>query len=256
LEERCEEEPRDVGGKIASSGAANGSGERWGTRSGWPFVNSFAVVRARAADILRTEGPCPLLLRSARRVIERFLHYESCYLYELALVDRDEADFRPRVNSYTLKILRSGEEADEWAAAAGFDFRERHLDAASKLEEGAIAFCVFVGPQLAHIGWVATSPEAKAGMRQAPYRVDFPNGEACTGAMWTNPRYRRLGLARYVYFKRCQFLKDNGKTVSRNAVGVDNAATQRMMEAFGATRYAKGRILRLLWWRHWKETPL
>ena len=219
-------------------------------------MNSFAVVRARAGDILRTEGFSPLLLRSLTRAIQRFLHYESCYLYELALVDRDEADFRPRVDSCTLKVFRSGEEADEWAAAAGFDFRERYLGAASKLDGGAVAFCVFIGRQLAHIGWVAMSPEAKAAMRQAPYRVDFPNGEACTGGMWTDPRYRRSGLARYVYFKRCQFLKDNGKTVSRNAVRMDNVAAQGMMQGFGAKRYAKGRVLKLLWWMHWKETPL
>jgi len=221
----------------------------------WPPVSTFAVVRARAADILRTEGFSPLLRRSLSRVIQQFLHHESCYLYELALVDRDEADFRPRVDDYTLKVFRSGEEADEWSAAAGFDFRERHLDAASKLEGGAIAFCAFMGRQLAHIGWVATSPEAKAAMRQAPYIVDFPNGEACTGAMWTDPRYRRLGLARYVYFKRCQFLKDNGKTVSRNAVRMDNVAAQGMMEGFGARIYAKGRILRVLRWSNWKEKP-
>jgi GNAT superfamily N-acetyltransferase len=218
-------------------------------------VNTFAVVRARAADILRTEGFTPLLRRSLSRVAQRFLHHESCYLYELALVDRDEADFRPRADNYTLKVFRSGEEADDWAAAAGFDFRERHLGAANKLEGGAIAFCAFIGRQLAHIGWVAMSPEAKAAMRQAPYRVDFPNGEACTGGMWTDPRYRRLGLARYVYFKRCQFLRDNGKAVSRNAVRVDNVAGQGVMERFGARIYAKGRILRVLGWSNWNEKP-
>ena len=219
-------------------------------------MNGFRVTLARAGDILRTEVLGPLLLRSLTRMSQHLVHHESCYLYEHVLVDRDEADFLPALDGYTLQVFSSSDEADKWAAAAGFDFRERNLDAARKLEGGAIAFCVFAGQDLAHIGWVAMSPEAQAGMRQAPYRVDFSKGEACTGGMWTDPRYRRKGLARYVYFKRCQFLKDSGKTISRNAVDVGNTAVSSMMDGFGATRYAKGRILKVLWGKLWRDGTL
>lgn len=162
----------------------------------------------------------------------------------------------PRIGDFTLRIVSTNEEADELAATTGFDFRRRFIDARRMLDEGAIAFCTFVKMELAHIGWVGMTEGAKKSMGQLPYKVDFSDGEACTGGMWTYPKYRGMGLATYGYFKRCQFLRDKGKTAARNAVATNNVMTQRLLAKFGLKRYAQGRYVKILWWQFWKERLL
>jgi hypothetical protein len=130
------------------------------------------------------------------------------------------------------------------------------IDVRRRLDKGAIAFCILVDKEIAHLGWVAMTEKAKNTFNSAPYRVDFSNKEACTGATWTNTKYRRKGLMVYGYFKRLQFLRERGITVSRNVVAKNNIASQMAHAKFDPKICGEARYLRILWWKFWTEKPL
>jgi hypothetical protein len=220
------------------------------------MISMLVAMFKRAKDILRTEGLKSLLTRGFDFASRLLLGYGDCYLYEYTLKERNEADFLPKIQDFTLKIISSNEEADRLAEAIGSDFRRRFVTARSKLDKGAIAFCIFVKGEIAHIGWVALSEEAHKAVDNLPYRVDFSNHEACTGSTETIPEYRNKGLMSYGYFKRFEFLRGKGILVSRNAVAKSNTASQKAHARFSPKVYAEGKYLRLLRWYFWKEEPL
>jgi RimJ/RimL family protein N-acetyltransferase len=210
----------------------------------------------RVIDILREEGCGTLARRSFVLVRAWFFHYAGYYLYEHTMQERDETDFLPRLSDFTFRIIRTNQEADELAAATGSDFRRRFFRARSCLDSGAIAFCVFVGDRVVHIGYVGLSEEAKNTFDALPYEVAFSGNEACTGGTVTIPEFRGKGLMAYGYFKRFQFLLENGIATSRNVVAKSNIASQRAHEKFGPKRYAEARYVRFLGRRFWREMPL
>jgi hypothetical protein len=220
------------------------------------MVNTFVAMLKRARDILQTEGLKPLLTRGFAFVGDCLLEYGDYYLYEYTLKERNEADFLPEIQDFTFKIISSNEEADKLAEAIGSDFRRRFVKARNKLDEGAIAFCIFVKGEVAYIGWVALSEETHKAVDNLPYRVDFLNHEACTGGTETIPQYRNKGLMAYGCVKMFQFLKGQGIVVSRNAIAKSNIASQKAHAKFSPRICAEAKHLRLLWWHFWKEKPL
>jgi len=181
--------------------------------------------------------------------------YENYYLYEHTLEERDEADFLPKVQDFTFKIITTRQQADE-LVAAGIDFGSHALNEKGGLDKGAVAFCFFINGELAHLGWVAMNEEAKNTFVSLPYQVNFSGKQGCTGSSWTHPRYRGRGLMVYCYFKRLQFLWERGFRSSRNIVGMTNAISRRAQIRLGPRMYAKARYLKILWWDSWRETPL
>ena len=220
------------------------------------MISELVSMLNRASDILRREGLTPLIVRGFDFTRRRLFIYGHYYLYEHTLDERNEADFMPRIKDFTFRIVHNNEEADELAAATGCDFRRRFVNARKYLDKGAIAFCIFVNGEIAHIGCVALSEEAKKTFDCLPYEVDFSNNEACTGGTETVPEYRSKGLMVYGYFKRFQFLREKGVTISRNAVDVNNIASQRAHAKFDPKAYAKVRYVKLLWWGIRKKTPI
>lgn len=176
-------------------------------------MHSINVLIARAKDILQTEGLIGLARRGVSFWVYYSFRYGKFYLYKHKhdiLKERNEADFMPRITNFTFKIVSTHKQADELAASTGFDFRQYFINARPALDKGAIAFCIFVDRELAHIGWVALTEEARKFVDSLPYRVDFDNKEACTGSTETIPKYRGNGLMAYGYFKRFQYLKERG----------------------------------------------
>lgn len=220
-------------------------------------MSQISAILRRARDIQQTEGIKPLLKRGFAFAKVFFFDYGEYFLYEHPLlVERNENDYLPKIKDFTLKIISSNKEADELAAATGYDFRRRFVSARRSLDKGAIAFCIFVNGEIAHIGFVAMSEEAKNTFDPMPYKVEFSNNEACTGGTETVPEYRSKGLMGYVYFKRFQYLREKGKVVSRNAVEKSNIASQKAHAIFSPRLCAEARYLKLLGWRFWKEKPL
>jgi len=209
----------------------------------------------RAREIFKTEGLLTLVRRGLVFLVAHLFRYENYYLYQHAVGKGDEADFSPRVQNFTLKIVTTTQQADE-LAAGGFDFGSHHPNERRSLEKGAVAFCLFVDGELAHVGRVATSQEAKNSFDSLPYQVDFCGRQACTGGTWTNPRYRGRGLMTYGFYRRLEFLREHGMKSSRNAVAAGNIASQKVHSKFAPEVYARARYLQIFGWRLWKETPI
>jgi len=207
----------------------------------------------RVKDILMTEGALTLLRRIFEYVKPLFFEYGNYYLYEHKIEERDEADFLPEIKEFILRIIHTNEEADGLAKTMGVDFRRRFIRSGSSLYRGAVAFCIFVNGEIAHISWVALSQDAKNTFDSLPYRVDFLNKEVCTGGTVTVPKYRGKGLMTYGYFKRLQYLEEKGIKVSRNAVDKNNAASNMAQAKFTPRIYAEARYLKLLFWKYWRQ---
>lgn len=209
----------------------------------------------RATEIFQTEGLLPLLRQGFIFLIGYFFWYQRYYLYEHTIRPRDEADFSPKIQDFIFKIVTTNQQAEE-LAAAGFNFGSHHPSARGGLDKGAAAFCFFIDGELAHLGWVGMDETAKNCFDLLPYRVDFAAKQACTGGTWTNPKYRGRGLMVYGYFKRFEFLREQGIETSRNGVEMGNIASQKAHAKFGPKVYAKARYIKIFSWKSWKETPL
>ncbi|UCB42335.1 MAG: hypothetical protein JSV77_07675 [Dehalococcoidales bacterium] len=219
------------------------------------MINTIRALYTRARTVLREEGLVTTLRRVVSFFSRRFIRYDKLYLYKHSLEERAETDFLPRIDNFSMEIVSSNSQAAE-LAARGIDIRQLSPEFEKSLKKGAVAFCILVDNELAHIGWVAMTAEAKKTIDDTPYHVDFSNGEACTGSTRTLPKYGRQGLMVYGYFKRIQYLKEMGRTASRNAVAIDNIASQRAHARFNPQIYAKARLLKVLGLQFWKETSL
>lgn len=223
-------------------------------------MGQITLLLRRARRIHQTEGPTSLLRRGFAFALRQVFEYRSVWLYEYSLEtvrQVAEADVMPRTADFAFHTVETNPEADE-LEAEGYEFRSYpfFIDARKALDRGAVAFCVFVGPELASIAWSALSQEAKDSFGEPPARVDFANHEAWTGGVWTNPRYRRMRLRTYRAFRTRQYLLDHGIAVQRSQVSRRNVANIRAAATIGEKVYAEGRYLRILWWRSWKEWPL
>jgi len=218
-------------------------------------MNRSSVILRRARDILKTEGRSTLFKRSFDFMTSWLFKQDSFYLYEHTIRERGEADFMPEITDFNFRIVRNNDEAEDLAKTMGFDFRGQLWHSRERLDKGAIAFCIFTEGELAHIGWVALNEMAKKSLDPHPYNVDFAHGQACTGGTFTPPKYRGKGLMTYGYFKRFEFLRENGFATSRNVVSTRNVASQKAHAKFAPRKLARARYLRLLWWESWKETP-
>ena len=124
------------------------------------------------------------------------------------------------------------------------------------MDKGAIAFCIFVGQELACIDWSAMTQEAKDELDPLPYYVDFSSGEVCSGGALTLPKYRGKGLMTYNTTWRYRILKERGIITERGSTKTNNIAAQNMWLKLGSKSYAKARKLKLGPWTFWKVTPL
>jgi len=210
---------------------------------------------SRVKTVLQEEGLIPLITKGFAFLQGYFFQYSTFYLYEYTMKERNETDFMPRLQNFTFQIVSTNEQADE-LAANGIELSSLLIDARRHLDRGAVAFCILVGREIAHMGWVAMTEEAKNSLTPYPFEVDFSNRQAFTGGTVTLPKYRGKGLMAYGYYKRLQFLRERGITTSRNVVSTSNLISQRVHAKFNPKIYAKARYLKILGWQSWRETPI
>ena len=221
-------------------------------------MNRLTELFRSAKGIYQAEGFLPLAKRATAFAAGGLFKYETHYLYEndgSTYSRRSDADFVPRVDGLTFRMIRTNEEADA-LEAQGFQFRKYVVDTRSKLNKGAIAFCLFIGHELANIGWLCTTQQAKDSLNEPPANVDFSKNEAWAGGSWTNPKYRRLGLYRYTSLKQVEYWLQRGIVKDKWAVARRNVAPLTAESKTGNVRYAEGRLVKVLWWKWWKEKPL
>jgi len=224
------------------------------------MMHRITDLLKRARRIYKTEGFLYLLQLGFKFLAGLFFKYQTYYLVEHTLEQvrhLDEKDFLPKIANFDFEVIATNREADE-LEANGFEFRSYAFlfNARKALDKGAIASCIFIGHELAHMGWVTMTKEAMDSLNEPPIRVDFSNREGYRGGVWTNPKYRKLGLHSYGNLKRHLFLANSGAIVSRFQVAKQNVASLRKNINFKPRIYAEGRYLKILWWKSWKEKPL
>ena len=214
----------------------------------------------RAVQTYRSEGLRSVLWRGLRFISSRFIEYRTYYLTEHTPGADDEAgedDVVPRVEGVTFTMVTSSEEAQRLEATGyGFRFHPHGFDDRKALERGAVASCVFVGPELAAVGWCALTQRAMDTLDEPPMKVDFSGGDAFIGTVWTKPRYRRMGLRTYRVTMLRRFLLERGVKKTRGCVARGNSPALSSGASVGDSVYAEGRYLRVLWWKWWQERPL
>lgn len=215
-------------------------GRRW---SQW----ERRLLRARA--VMRQEGLVALIEAVAR---EYAIDRRDYLLYQHHHRQWPEGCFRPRLKWFEERFVADNEEAD-LLALDHEDFRTITRAANQGLESGAVAFCVYVGREVAHVAWLATSDRARAAMDRLGYEVHFDEGEAWTGAAWTAPPYRSNGLLTYSCHRRFEYLLNLGFETSRAAVERTNAGSHRATMRFEPCIYAVGRHWRVFGRRWWSQ---
>ena len=221
-------------------------------------MNRLAELLRRAKYIYQADGPLTLARKLIAFAAGWVFTYETYYLYakDSSTCREDSgSDFVPEVDGLSFRVIYTNEEADE-LEAEGFHFREYAYDARSRLDKGAVAFCVFVGHELANIGWLSPTQQAKDSLNEPPARVDFSSGEASGGGVWTNPKYRRMGLHLYCGIKRDEWWLDKGILKMKWVVARRNVPVVTAESKVGNPVYAEGRLVKVLWWKHWREKPL
>jgi hypothetical protein len=181
--------------------------------------------------------------------------HETRYIYEHPIRTIDVNDFMPHISNFTLHIVSTNQQADA-LEANGYGFRNYQQRQSRGLDIGAIAFCMFVGQELAHIGWVALTEEAKPYVDSWHYHVDFTNKEACTGSSSTLPQYEGKGLFKYGYYKRFEYLSEMEIEKVIASVDIKNTASNNMHAKFHPKIRAKVKYLKILGWESWKEWKL
>lgn len=202
--------------------------------------------------MLRQRGPLALIVAVFRRFV---VDHREFYLFERYHDSWSDESFKPRLDQFEELFVADHELADRLAQSHE-DFRSRSHGARNALEAGAIAFCVYVGRDVAHVAWLATTQRARKTLDGLGFEVPFHSGVAWTGAAWTAPSYRGRGLLNYGSYRRFEYLLRQGFTASRGAVEKHNYASQRTNMHFAPRVYAVGIYWRVLGRRLWSERAL
>ena len=210
---------------------------------------------AKAIDILKNDGAFTLLKRATAYFSGYLFRFRTYILYEHSIKERNEQTFRPKIAEFTFKVISTNHDVDKLVKEGFEDIRKVlvFVNVASCLDNGAIAFCFFVGTELAHIGWIALTEQAKNCFDNLPYHVNFTSKQACTGGTVTVPKYQGNGFMQYGYYQRFEYLRERGYTTTRNAVSSNNLISHKAHAKFAPTIYGKAYYIKILWRKWWKE---
>lgn len=210
----------------------------------------------KAKYIYQQEGFASLLKKTFNVIPRLFYERGTYYLRTEILRRKNEIDYLPRIKNYILQIVTDTEKLSE-LIADGYDLSLLNISQAMyRLNKGAKATLISVDKELAYIGWMAMTEEAKSTFNNYPYKVDFDNGEVCIGDTLTNPKYRRLGLHTYAMFKQGEYLILNGAKKLITIILADNTVSLSAVEKHQVETIKKARYIRILCLKFWKEVPI
>jgi hypothetical protein len=193
---------------------------------------------ALALKVLNKEGPVCLFRKSIVFLRTQICSHEIFYLMVHEITALDVNQYLPRIPDYEIRFLSAPKDAFDMLTY-GYDIYSRpFFNTLERLTAGAVAFCVLIDKDVAHVGWIALSEEAKKTIDPNPFVVDFRHREACTGGTMTLPKYEGLGLMTFGYFKRIEYLYNNGFRFFRSSVGIKNTASLKVHAKFNAHIYA------------------
>jgi len=198
-----------------------------------------------------------LLRKTFSTITEKILWFQTYYVVESNIQELfpDPASNQPGINNLSHRLIHSNQEADKIAACYE-DFRSYFMNSKQRLNDGAIAQCLYIDKEVGHITWIALSESAKKSFNDLPYKVDFNNKEMCIGGDLTIPKHRKKGLAKYATHIRNQYLKDKGIIKKITVIKTGNMIPLRVAVSIGNRVIAKAYYVRLLGFKIWKEVPV
>ncbi len=226
-------------------------------------MSRLEILRARFHQIRCEKGLPGLLKASVLYLISPIYERNIFYLYKYDLnADCHFNVDKPKANIQDLKfiVVSSNQEADELEKrnlkfrTCPTDFNDGLKTYTKWLEEGAIACCTFAGSDFAAIMWIILSQKTQDRIKTIPLKVNYSNHEAFIRGAWVNPEYRGKGLHIYTWSKRDSFLKSRGITTLRTTVDMINKPGLSLASSVGTRIYGRGRLVKFLFWRFWKET--
>lgn len=206
----------------------------------------------RAWRFARREGPAALAWTAVRRYIA---DYRTFLLYEYDHESEACRRLPPLPEGFDEYFVRGNDDADILATERD-DFRDLVPAARRALDAGAVALCLYHGRDVAHVGWLATTQEARRSLDPLAFEVRFDQAESWLGAVYTVPQFRNLGLLTYSALRRFAWVREAGFHLSRSAVETDNAASNRVQMRFDPRVYATAHLLKVCGRRRWSEAPV
>ena len=205
----------------------------------------------RALRLARREGPLALPVAVVRRYV---VDSRTYFLFEYDLWSEACMRLPPLPDEFAGCFVADNETADQLSEDHR-DFRDHEPKARNALDSGAVAFCLYHGEDVAHVGWLTTSQKARRLFDSLGFEIRFDQGECWAGAVFTVPRFRNRGLLTYSALSRFAYLRDAGYGICRSAVETDNGASNSVQMRFDPRIYAVGHMFKLFGWRRWRERP-
>jgi len=207
----------------------------------------------RIKQITKDKGFTTLFSSMLKFIGQSIYQHDKYYIVELSLEGEkiDPTSFLPDIPDINYRYIKTNREADELTKQYG-DFRKYQLTARSRLNRGAIAFCLYSRTEPVYINWMANNHPAKQIFDPVPFKIDFNDGAVCISE-YTIPEYRKKGLKIYGCLLRYRHLQETGVKKVTGSVYADNTASLRVCEKLGCTITGMGYYTRLMWWWFWRE---
>jgi len=212
----------------------------------------------RAEAIFQEEGLFSLIKKTFLflyiKTISIFLDYGTYYMYEKSLSQNESFNIKPKIiDGIEIKVISTTKMLEE-LIIRGYSFDIANFK--ERFKKCPLAFCIFVDQQLIHITFVALNEEQKKEIDRLPFKVYFQNKEACSGASFTEPKFRGKGLLSYIYTYIFPYLAQRGMVKDKFTIEVNNISSQKAHAKFNPTIIGKGHYLKIFWWEFWKEEPV
>lgn len=212
----------------------------------------------KAKFYLLREGLFRFIKRSLSFLKSKVFLYESHYIFQKSLDNVIESEhFAPKIENYDFKIISTMEEMHD-QLGKGFNINSPFSISTfcKRLNQGQIAFCIFVKKDLAHWSWVAMNRRVLKKVKGHPPLNVNSEQEACVWGSNTPPRYGGLGLYTYSLSRVYEYLKEIGKSRAIFTVLKDNEPVIRAQTKLGAKVCGEGNYLRLFGRTFWKEKSI
>jgi hypothetical protein len=230
-----------------------------------PETRTFEAPKKKATNlftgaktIFKEEGLFSLIKRGL--VFIAGYENKTFFLYECKIRKHDKANekiFLPRPKNYCLKIISSSEQIED-LIDEGFDISYIAGDRRFELKKpGSLEFLLFVEKELAAIGLIAITAEAKNSFNPQRYKVDFTHGEVCGGAVFTVPGFMAKNLVTFLVYSGCEYLAQTDTKVLKCIIETKNTTMQKIFKKVysDCQTCTRAHYLKIFGFKIWREHP-
>ena len=214
---------------------------------------SLLFYYKRGKYILYHEGWSELLKKAFISLKDWFYNRENYVIYQSELNVIHSFSTINLPPEYSLKLIYNTNDYDQ-LVNQGFDFKMKNIF--PLLKQGTLLFCIFDKNTIIYTHWIATSENSKQMIDRVPFKVDFKNGEVCSGDVFTEPAYRRKGLDSYIHSILPYHLTNLGFKILKYSFQKGNTPQEKIAVKINAQYLGEWRYFKILFWESWKEISM